>query len=111
MALWRVVCMSKRQQNMTNIQPTFQQILLNDKDQQLLPGSCGPWLNAALTIYEFLVSVEYHTAQSVAHVYTCLTPDRQIALTSKLKNHGLGQYGAEPHYSTLPFWQLCALKG
>ena len=26
------------------------------------------------------------------------------------KNHGLGQYGAEPHYSTLPFWQLCALK-
>ena len=22
----------------------------------------------------------------------------------------LGQYGAEPHYSTLPFWQLCALK-
>jgi len=20
-------------------------------------------------------------------------------------------YGAEPHYSTLPFWQLCALKG
>jgi len=27
------------------------------------------------------------------------------------KNHGLGQYGAEPHYSTLPFWQLCALKG
>jgi len=29
----------------------------------------------------------------------------------KTKNHGLGQYGAEPHYSTLPFWQLCALKG
>jgi len=29
----------------------------------------------------------------------------------KIKNHGLGQYGAEPHYSTLPFWQLCALKG
>jgi len=28
----------------------------------------------------------------------------------KIKNHGLGQYGAEPHYSTLPFWQLCALK-
>jgi len=25
--------------------------------------------------------------------------------------HGLGQYGAKPHYSTLPFWQLCALKG
>jgi len=23
----------------------------------------------------------------------------------------LGQYGAEPNYSTLPFWQLCALKG
>jgi len=22
-----------------------------------------------------------------------------------------GQYGAEPHYSMLPFWQLCALKG
>jgi len=21
----------------------------------------------------------------------------------KIKNHGLGQYGAEPHYSTLPF--------
>jgi len=29
----------------------------------------------------------------------------------KIKNHGLGQYGAEPHYSTSPFWQLCALKG
>jgi len=29
----------------------------------------------------------------------------------KIKNHGLGQYGAEPNYSTLPFWQLCALKG
>ena len=26
------------------------------------------------------------------------------------KNHRLGQYGAESHYSTLPFWQLCALK-
>jgi len=25
------------------------------------------------------------------------------------KNHGLGQYGAEPIF-TLPFWQLCALK-
>jgi len=30
----------------------------------------------------------------------------------KIKNYGLGEYGAEPHYSeTLPFWQLCALKG
>jgi len=29
----------------------------------------------------------------------------------KIKNHRLGQYGAEPNYSTLPFWQLCALKG
>jgi len=29
----------------------------------------------------------------------------------KIKNHGLGQYGTEPHYSTLPLWQLCALKG
>jgi len=39
-------------------------------------------------------------------------PERQITLTSKLKTlHGLGQSGAEPHYSTLPFWQLCALKG
>jgi len=28
-----------------------------------------------------------------------------------LEHHGLGQYGAEPHYSALPFWQLCALKG
>jgi len=27
------------------------------------------------------------------------------------KNHGLGRYGPELHYSTLPFWQLCALKG
>ena len=27
------------------------------------------------------------------------------------KNRGLGQYGAEPHYSTLLFWQLCALNG
>ena len=27
------------------------------------------------------------------------------------KNRGLGQYGAEPHYSTLPFWQICALNG
>jgi len=37
--------------------------------------------------------------------------DCQISLTSKFKNHGLGQYGAEPHYCTLPFWQLCASKG
>ena len=29
----------------------------------------------------------------------------------QFKDHGLRQYGAEPHYSTLPFWQLCALKG
>jgi len=29
----------------------------------------------------------------------------------KIENHGLGQYGAEPPYSMLPFWQLCALKG
>jgi len=29
----------------------------------------------------------------------------------KIKNPGSGQYGAEPYYSTLPFWQLCALKG
>jgi len=29
----------------------------------------------------------------------------------KIKNHGLGQYGTKPHYSMLPFWQLCALKG
>ena len=29
--------------------------------------------------------------------------ERQIALTSKFNNHGLGQYGAEPHYSTSPF--------
>jgi len=35
-------------------------------------------------------------------------PDRPDV---KIKSHGLGQYGAEPHYSTLPFWQLCALKG
>jgi len=35
-------------------------------------------------------------------------PDRSDV---KIKEHGLGQYGAEPHYSTLPFWQLCALKG
>ena len=21
-----------------------------------------------------------------------------------------GQYGTKPHYSTLPFWQLCGLK-
>jgi len=27
----------------------------------------------------------------------------------KINNHGLDQYGAEPHYSTWPFWQLCAL--
>ena len=26
------------------------------------------------------------------------------------KNHGLGQYGAERHYSTLPFCQLCARR-
>jgi len=35
-------------------------------------------------------------------------PDRRDV---KIKNHRLGQYGAKPHYSTLPFWQLCALKG
>jgi len=30
----------------------------------------------------------------------------------KIENHGLGRYGAEPHYSTLPFWKLCAcIKG
>jgi len=28
----------------------------------------------------------------------------------KIKNHGLGQYGAEPHYSTLLFLKLCTLK-
>ena len=33
------------------------------------------------------------------------------ACSDEGKNHVLGQYGAEPHYSTLPFWQLCALKG
>jgi len=38
-----------------------------------------------------------------------LTPDRPSDVN--IKNHGLCQYGAEPHYSTLPFWQLCALKG
>ena len=38
--------------------------------------------------------------------------ERRIALTSKLKPYGLGQYGAEPHIlATLPFWQLCALNG
>jgi len=37
-----------------------------------------------------------------------LMPDRPDV---KFKNDGLGQYGAEPHYSTFPFWQLCALKG
>ena len=43
------------------------------------------------------------------------TTDRQTTQCAKgatdirsAKNHGLGQYGAEPHYSThtLPFWQL-----
>jgi len=35
-------------------------------------------------------------------------PERQIYRPDvKIKN----QYGAEPHYSTLPLWQLCALKG
>jgi len=43
--------------------------------------------------------------QSCAKVWVPDWPD------VKIKNHGLGQYGAEPHYSTLPFWQLCALKG
>ena len=28
-------------------------------------------------------------------------PDRSDV---KIKNYGLGQYGAEPPYSTLPFW-------
>jgi len=40
-----------------------------------------------------------------------LRPERHIAPDVKIKNHGLGQYGAERHYSTLPFWQLCTLKG
>jgi len=35
-------------------------------------------------------------------------PDRPDV---KIKDHGLGQFGAEPHYSTLPYWQLCAVKG
>jgi len=35
-------------------------------------------------------------------------PDRPDV---KIKNHGLGKYGAEPHYSTILVWQLCALKG
>ena len=42
------------------------------------------------------------------------TDDRQIKARPTVrsaKNHGLGLYGAEPHYSMLPFWQLCALKG
>jgi len=37
-------------------------------------------------------------------------PDRpDVKIT--LKTPGLGQHGAELHYSALPFWQLCALKG
>jgi len=32
-------------------------------------------------------------------------------MTSKFKKNWLGQYGTEPHYSTLPFGQFCALKG
>jgi len=32
-------------------------------------------------------------------------------IVQSAKNQGLGQYDAEPHYSTLPFWQLWALKG
>jgi len=42
------------------------------------------------------------------HKVAKIAPDRPDV---KIKNHGLGQYGAEPHYSTLPFWQLCALNG
>jgi len=34
-----------------------------------------------------------------------------VDIDVKIKNHGLGQYGAKLHYSTLLFWQLCAFKG
>ena len=43
--------------------------------------------------------------------YSQVHKNASDCLHVKIKNHGLGQYGAEPHYSTLPFWQLYALKG
>jgi len=45
---------------------------------------------------------------AVAATNHSTAPDRPDV---KIKNHGLVQYGAEHRYSTLPFWQLCALKG
>jgi len=45
-------------------------------------------------------------ATSLSPLMHTVAPDRPAV---KIKNQGLGQYGAEPH--TLPFWQLCALKG
>jgi len=36
---------------------------------------------------------------------------KMITQNNGVRRHGLGQYGAEPHYSALPFRQLCALKG
>ena len=55
-------------------------------------------------------------ARALAHLHSTRTRDSTWAFRTdrpdvKIKNHGSGHYGTEPHYSTLPFWQLCALKG
>jgi len=51
-------------------------------------GSAPYWPNPRFLI----LTSERSGAQASA-------PDRPDV---KIKNHGLGQYGAEPHYSTLP---------
>jgi len=60
----------------------------------------GVWRHTGLT-HCFLILT---SGQSGAQAWATDRPH------VKIKNHGLGQYGAKPHYSTLPFWQLCALK-
>jgi len=90
----------------------------------LYPGATFVGISAVYTfgVLSPLRNIQYYTRRatmkkhdvirktgSAQHIATA--PERQISLTSKLNKHGLSQYGAEPHYSTLPFWQLYALKG
>jgi len=52
------------------------------------------------------IGPQYHTFNPLMHRAIWRTDRPDV----KIKNDGLGQYGAEPLYSALLFWQLCALK-
>jgi len=63
-----------------------------------------------------LCTARWASGRETASRVVCLpasaeTRDSPFNPDVKIENRGSGQYGAEPHYSTLPFWQLCALKG